>query len=81
MTASAYHVILKEVENRVFRHNRILRHTCIYKQPILTKWWNYNNFVQILYSYLKYTDTLLDVLFLLQAVILFELHENPRRKD
>ena len=39
MAASAYHVILNEVENRVFRHNHILRHTCIYKQSILTKWW------------------------------------------
>ena len=36
--------------------------------------------LQILCSYLIYTDRLLDVFFLLLAVILSELHENPRRK-
>ena len=36
MAARTYHVISKEVENIVFRHNRIFRHTCMYKQPILT---------------------------------------------
>ena len=81
MAASAYHVISKEVENWVFRHNCIFRHTCLYKQPILTKEWNYDNFVQILYSYLRYTNRLLDVFFLLLAVMLSELHENQRRKD
>ena len=35
----------------------------------------------MLYSYLKCTDRLLDVLFLLLAVILSELHENSRWKD
>ena len=53
----------------------------MYKQFILTKQWNYNNFVQILYSYLRYTDRLLDEFFLLVAVILSNHHENPRRKD
>ena len=81
MTASAYRVTSKEVENRVFKHNRIFRHTSMYKQPKLTKQWNYNNFVQILYTYLRYTDKLLDAFFLLLAVILSELYENPRRKD
>ena len=81
MTASAYRVTSKEVENRVFKYNRIFRHTSMYKQPKLTKQWNYNNFVQILYTYLRYTDKLLDVFFLLLAVILSELYENPRRKD
>ena len=38
--------------------------TDVFKQPILTKWWNYKNFVQIWYSYLRYTDRLLDVIFL-----------------
>ena len=37
--------------------------------------------MQILYSYLRYTDRFLDVLFLLPAVILSELHENPTRKN
>ena len=32
--------------------------TRIYKQSILTKWWNNNIFVQILNSYLKYPDRL-----------------------
>ena len=36
MAASAYHVISKEVENCVFRHNHIFRRTFMYKQPILT---------------------------------------------
>ena len=53
----------------------------MYKQFILTKQWNYNNFVQMLYSYLRYTDRLLDEFFLLVAVILSNHHENPRRKD
>ena len=29
MAASAYHVISKEVKNRIFRRNRIFRHICI----------------------------------------------------
>ena len=37
----------------------IFRHTCIYKQPPLTKYWNYNIFVQIWYSCFRYTDRLL----------------------
>ena len=78
MTASAYHVISKEVENRILRPNHIFRHTCMYKQPILTKQWNYNIFVQILYSYLRYIDRLLDVFFLLLAVTLSKF---GRRKD
>ena len=36
MTASAYHVISKEVEKRIFRHNRTFRHTFMYQQPTLT---------------------------------------------
>ena len=56
MAASEYHFMSKKVENRIFRHNCFFRHTSIYKQPILTKWSNYNNFGQILYSHLRYTD-------------------------
>ena len=48
---------------------------------MLTKYLDYINFVQILCSYLKYTERLLDVFLLLLAVILSELHEHPRRKD
>ena len=74
MTASTYHVISKEEENHIFSHNWIFRDTCIYKQPTLTKKWNYI-FVQILCSYFQLftSDTLLgyflDVHFLLLAVI------------
>ena len=35
MTASAYHVLSKDVENQIFRRSRVFRHTCIYKQPML----------------------------------------------
>ena len=49
MAASA-RVILKEVDNRTFRH------TCMHKKHILTKLWNYNNFAQILHSYVRQTD-------------------------
>ena len=58
MAASPYHVISKEVENQIFRYNWIFRHTHVYKQPTLTKQWNYNIFVQILYSYFRYADRL-----------------------
>ena len=72
---SAFHVISKEEKkNRVFRHNRIFRQTYRYKQLMLTKLWNCSNFLQISYSYLKYTDWFLDVFLLLFAVILSELH-------
>ena len=60
---------IKEGRKRIFRHNRIFRHICMYKQLILTKSWNYNIFMQILYSYLIYTDRLFDVFFLLLAVL------------
>ena len=79
MAASACHVIQKEVENRVSRHSRNFRHTSMYKQPISTKQQNYNNFVQILYSYLRYTDRLLDMFFLLLAVTLSELRESKKK--
>ena len=32
MAASLYQVILNDVENHIFRHNRIFIHTCMYKQ-------------------------------------------------
>ena len=34
-SASAYHVVSKEVENRVFRYNHIFRHTCMHNETIL----------------------------------------------
>ena len=76
-----HHVISKEVENCIFRHNRIFRHSCMHKQPISTKQWNCNIFMQISHRYVRHTDRLLDVHFLLLAVILSELYEKQRRKD
>ena len=58
MAASVYYFISEEVENYIFRHNWILKHTCMYKKPALTKYWNYNLFVQILYSHFRYTNRL-----------------------
>ena len=55
--------------------------TRMQKQSIQTKQWNYNIFVQVLHSYLRYTDRHLDVFFLLLAVILSDLHKKPRKKD
>ena len=69
MAASAYHLISKDVENHLVRRNSIFRDTNIYKQFILTKQWNYHIFVQILYSYLRYTVRLLDVFYLLLLAI------------
>ena len=69
MAALVYHVIANEVENRIFRHNPIFRHRSMYKQPILTKQWNHNIFVEILYSCLRDTERLLGVYFSLLAVI------------
>ena len=37
--------------------------------------------MQILYSYLRYTDRPLDVFFLLLAVILLQFYEKPVEKD
>ena len=58
MPASTPHVISMEVENHIFKHNWIFRHSCIYKQPTLTKSWIFNIFVQMLYSYFRYTGSL-----------------------
>ena len=79
VAVSAYRVMSKGVENFIFRHNRGFRHTCIYKQPILTKQWNYI-FVQVLHSYLRYIDKLWNVFFLLLPVILSELLRNQEEK-
>ena len=80
IAASAYHVMSRELENCVLRHSRVFIHTYIYKQPMLTKYRNYNNFEKILCSYLRYTERILGVFLLLLAVISSQLHKNPRRK-
>ena len=58
MAASAYHVISKEVENHINSQNWIFRRTCMQKQSTLTKYWNYNIFIPILYSYFRCTGRL-----------------------
>ena len=58
MAASAYHVISKEVENHINRQNWIFRRTCMQKQSTLTKYWNCNIFMPILYSYFRCTGRL-----------------------
>ena len=47
---------IKGSRKSIFRHNWIFRHSCMYKQPTLIKWWNYSISVQILYRYFRYTD-------------------------
>ena len=42
----------------------LCRHTRMHKKHILTKQWNYNNFAQILHSYVKHTDQALGCVFL-----------------
>ena len=58
MAASAYHVIKKEVENQIFINTIEFLDTRVYRQPTYTKQWNYNNCVQILYSYFRHTGRL-----------------------
>ena len=52
---------------------------------INNQYWRRSEIIMILckirYSHLRYTDRLLDVLFLLLAVVLSELHENTREKN
>ena len=64
MSAAAYHIISNEEENHIFRNKWIFRHTCMCKQLTLKKLWNYNIFVQILYSYFRYIHR-----FLLECVL------------
>ena len=79
MAASAYRVISKKVENQIFRHNWIFTHACVYKQSTLTKQWNCNIFVQIWYSYFRYTGRLFLGCALFVAVTLSQLYEKRRR--
>ena len=82
MAASAYHVKSMEAENQIFKTIEFLD-TSVF---IINRHWQSSG---ILIFFCKYyivlSDTLvgffLDVLFLLLAVILLELHEKQRRKD
>ena len=79
MTASAYHVISKEVENCIFRQKEFLStHVCT-KNPH----WQRSGTIIFCKYFIVILDTLrgsfLDVLFLLLAVILSEFYEKPRR--
>ena len=80
MAASTHHVRSKEKENHIFGHNCIFSHTWMHKLTILSKQWNYNIFVQIFYSYFRYTDRLLDVFFLSLAVIFQSFMGNQKEK-
>ena len=82
MAAWTYHVTSKEVENHILKHDWLITHLCMHKQPTLTKQWKYF-FANI--SYVVIPDTLvasfLDVFFLTLALIFSEFHVNPWRKD
>ena len=70
MAASAYHVILTEVENHIFKH------IYVYKQSTLTKEWNFKIFVQILYGCFRYTGRL----FLRCAIFVPSKHSSWWRR-
>ena len=70
MTASAYHLISKEVKNHIFRHNLIFRHICF----INNSHWQGSGIVIFLCKYyIVISDKLVgffsDVPFLLLALI------------
>ena len=79
--AWTYHVILKEVENHIFKHNWVFRHLLCINNP---HWQSSGNTI-FLCKYIVISDTLIgsffDVLFWLLVVILSELHLKSRRKD
>ena len=86
MNASSYHVISKEVENHIFKHNLIFRDTCMIHVCIKNPHWQNS---EIMIFFCKYdvvisdilVGSFLDVLYFFLTVILSELHETPRRKE
>ena len=83
MTASAYHVIPKEVENHIFRYTIEFLDTNFGTN---NRHWQSSGIIILLRKYgIVISDTLvgsfLDVLFLLLVVILPESHQKLRRKD
>ena len=82
MDVSVCQIISKDVQNHIFRHNLIFRHTCMYKNP---RWKSSGIIIFVCKYYVDVSDTLigsvLDMFFLLLGAILSELHEKPRRKN
>ena len=82
MAAWTYHVTSKEVENHILKHDWLITHLCMHKQPTLTKQWKYF-FANI--SYIVISDTLvasfLDVFVLTLGLIFSEFHVNLGSKD
>ena len=80
MAASSYRVMSKQVENGIFRHKWIYRHTCMRKQP---HWQSSGIIIFLCKYYIIISNTLIgslfDVLFLFLAVVLSEFHKTPRR--
>ena len=52
------HITLYQRRFKITSLSWVFRHFCIYKQPTFTKQWSFNIFVQILYSYFRYTGRL-----------------------
>ena len=82
MVASAYHVISTEVVNHIFKTTEFLDTSASINNP---HWQSSGLLIFLCKYYIVISNTLggsfLDMLFLLLAVILSELHEKPRRKD
>ena len=78
--ASSYRVMSKQVENGIFRHKWIYRHTCMRKQP---HWQSSGIIIFLCKYYIIISNTLggslFDVLFLFLPVVLSEFHKKPRR--
>ena len=83
MAASVYHVISTEVENHISLNTIEFLDTYLFRNN--PHWQSSGILISLYKNYIVISDTLvdsfLDVLFLLLAVILSELHENPRRED
>ena len=82
IASSTSHVISTEVEHHIFKHDWIFRHYVFINNPH----WQSSEIIILLCKYYivisdKLAGSFLDVLFLLLAGILSELHEKPRRKD
>ena len=78
IAASAYHVISKEVENHIMDTTAFLdTHVCV-NDP----YWKSSEiiFVQILYSYLSYTDRLVDVFLVACCNIIRACWETKKKK-